>query len=72
MEDNTVVKYKVVCSECKHEFSAAKSIAQESFGQLHNGSGACPNCDTYLNLTFNEEEQIFISTEWNTYCSRYF
>lgn len=70
METENKKVYDVKCVACDHEFYASKSMAQEIFGWNDKGSGSCPRCKTYLNLTFNEEEQRFISMEWNLYLER--
>jgi hypothetical protein len=48
--------YKVICPVCEKEFYAAPSIFQSDFGMNEMGSGSCPGCSTYLNLTINDDK----------------
>ena len=52
--------YPTKCSECGHEFYAAKSILHE-MGEHEFGGGTCNNCNTFLNLQFDEKNQKMIS-----------
>lgn len=65
MEDNKV-RYRAVCSECSHVFYACKSLAQE-FGRLDLGCGSCPQCKTFLNLTYDTKNNEMKTMEWNKY-----
>lgn len=58
--------FKVVCSECGHTFYARKSIAQE-LGLPNAGHGSCPECKTFLNLTFDENSNEMKTMAWNKY-----
>ena len=60
------IKYKAICSECKFEFYASKSFAQE-FGLIEKGSASCPNCNVELNLIFNERTQVMRTRTYKEY-----
>lgn len=66
-EDNKK-RYKTVCCECGQIFHACKSIAQE-MGVLDAGCGSCPECETFLNLTFDEGNKEMKTMEWQKYLS---
>ncbi|PJI06595.1 MULTISPECIES: hypothetical protein [Clostridium] len=59
-------RFKTVCSECGHTFYACKSIAQE-LGLLDAGHGSCPECKTFLNLTFDKNNNETKTIAWNKY-----
>lgn len=63
---DTRERYKAVCCECGNVFYACKSIAQE-LGVLDAGHGSCPNCKTFLNLKFNEENKEMNTMKWKDY-----
>jgi len=60
--------YKAICCECGHVFHACKSIAQD-MGVSDAGCGSCPECKTFLNLTFDEENKEMKTMEWQKYLS---
>lgn len=62
-------RYSCKCSECGHEFWAAKSIVQH-WGHNDCGHRRCPNCDTFLNLTFDPEAKIMVTMPWNEYVEK--
>lgn len=57
-------RYLCICPICSNEFWACKSIAQEAFGILDMGSGSCPKCKTFHNLTIDEKSNKMIVTPW--------
>lgn len=62
-------RYRFKCPSCNKEFFAAKSIGQE-LGILDAGHGRCPNCEEFLNLTFNPETNEMDATKWDEYIKR--
>lgn len=62
-KQNDRPRYKGICCKCGHVFYACKSIAQE-IGISDAGCGSCPKCETFLNLTFDEESKEMKSVEW--------
>ena len=66
--EDGIPRYKSVCCECGHVFYACKSIAQE-MGVIDAGCGSCPKCETFLNLTFDEENKEMKTIEWQKYLS---
>lgn len=66
MNDKNVKAYPVSCCVCNHKFYASKSIAMD-MGKLDAGHGSCPNCNTFLNLTFVPEQNRMVSTKWEDY-----
>lgn len=59
-------KYKAVCCKCETIFYACKSIGQD-MGIIDAGCGSCPKCETFLNLTFDEQSKEMKTTEWDKY-----
>ena len=62
MEDNRK-RYKCECPVCNRVFWACKSIFQEGFGMADMGSGKCPGCNTFLQLTVDEEIERMIACD---------
>lgn len=60
-------RYNCKCPVCSTEFQACKSIFQESFGMIDAGSGSCPKCGTFHNLTVDEENGAMVVTPWEKY-----
>lgn len=58
------VGYRAKCPKCGQDFVACKSIMQE-WGMLENGHISCPGCKTFLNLTFNPNQEVMVATDWN-------
>jgi len=59
-------RYRSVCCKCGNVFYACKSMAQE-IGVADAGHGSCPKCNTFLNLTFDEETKEMKTVEWEKY-----
>lgn len=70
MVEDTRKRYHCKCPICGHEFWACKSIFQEVFGELDMGSGSCPKCKTYHNLTVDEENEKMIVTPWEEHMKK--
>ena len=64
MSKDTRKRYRCDCPICDHGFWACKSIFQDDFGMLDMGSGSCPKCKTFHNLTVDEESERMIVTPW--------
>lgn len=67
---NSRERYSCICPICNNEFWACKSIFQEDFGIPDRGSGNCPKCKTYHNLTVDEQNKKMIVTPWEEYMNR--
>ena len=59
-------RYKTVCCKCGNIFYASKSLAQQ-FGLNDSGCGSCPKCKTFLNLTYDPDENEMKTKAWNDY-----
>ena len=70
MNKDTRKRYYCKCPECGHEFWACKSIFQQDFGMLDMGSGSCPKCKTYHNLTVDEKSERMIVTPWEEHIKK--
>ncbi|TCL74219.1 hypothetical protein EDC14_1004157 [Hydrogenispora ethanolica] len=67
MTDKQQDYYECKCIACGHVFHTAKSILQSDFEMNDAGSGTCPNCKAFLNLTFIPEENQMKSSLWDDY-----
>lgn len=67
MDKDNRERYQCICPICNKIFWACKSILQEDFGMLDMGSGSCPKCKTFHNLTVDEENKQMIVTPWEEY-----
>jgi len=61
MEDKRQ-RYECECT-CGFTFYACKSLFQQ-WGLIDSGSGSCPKCKVFYNLTLDEENKKMILTEW--------
>ncbi|WP_018250349.1 hypothetical protein [Orenia marismortui] len=59
-------RYEATCCVCGNEFFANKSIMQHS-GINEAGHGRCPECETFLNLTFDPEQEIMLTKKWDDF-----
>jgi hypothetical protein len=59
-------RYEATCCICGHVFYANKSIMQHG-GMNECGCGRCSECETFLNLTFDPEQEIMITKDWEDY-----
>jgi hypothetical protein len=64
-----VKKYDCVCPSCGHEFKAALSMFQK-MGNFEMGHGSCAKCNLFLNLTFDETNQVMICTPWDEFVKK--
>ena len=69
MNNDTRKRYPCICPICNNKFWACKSIFQGGFGMPELGSGSCPKCNTFYNLTVDEENNRMIVTPWDQYIS---
>ena len=65
MSEDKRKRYKCEC-KCGNTFYACKSIFHQ-MGMNENGCGSCPECQTFYNLTLDEENERMILTEWIEY-----
>jgi len=66
---DTRLRYKGICPVCGAELWICKSIMMIDFGQ-NMGHGSCYQCNTFLHLTFNEDQQAFDTETWDDYMKR--
>lgn len=66
---DTRKRYKCECP-CGNTFWACKSILQQNFGSPELGSGSCPKCKVYYNLTVDEENECMKLTKWDDYIEK--
>ena len=62
-------RYRCDCP-CGKTFYATKSIFQSEFGMPECGRGSCPDCETFYNLTVDEENNRMILTKWDEYLEK--
>lgn len=67
MTEDIRKRYECKCPICGCIFWACKSIAQEDWEMPEAGHGSCPNCNTFHNLTFDEENRQMIVTPWDQF-----
>lgn len=66
MKKDSTPRYKAICPCCGTELWVCKSMAME-MGMSDMGSGSCFNCNKFLHLEFDKENQIMKATPWDDY-----
>lgn len=57
-------RYRGTCPKCGHELWICKSVGMQMGTNI--GHGRCPECDTFMRISFDEEKQEMQTEEWET------
>ncbi len=57
-------RYRGTCPKCGHELWICKSIGMQL--GINIGHGRCPECDTFMRISFDGKKQEMQMEEWET------